>query len=177
MMPKLIPFLAVIVAIALFLGYIKPTFTGAIADLKSQSQVDDQALAAAQRFKDREAELTTQRNAIPAENLTRIEAYVPDNVDTVHVVIDLNALAARTGVKLADYAVSNKANNDDLTNTSITDPVELTFTATGTYSAFRAFLGGLESSLRPYDVVNINVKNSSTGVYTYTITVRTYALH
>src|SRR6185503_14770543 len=98
MIPKLIPFLALVAAIALFFGYIKPEFAGPIDLLKQEIQTDDNALASATQFAAREAELTQQRNAIPQENLDRIEAYVPTNVDTVHVVIDLNALAARAGV-------------------------------------------------------------------------------
>lgn len=178
-MNRILPVVLVALAVGLIFVYIRPTFSGTISTLQGEISVDNQALAAADRFTSREALLTSQRNAIPSDDLDRIEAYVPDSVDTVRVVIDLNALASRSGVSLSGFSVSGNsasAGGSALTSSSLTDTVELSLTATGTYSAFRVFLGGLETSLRPYDVVDIAVKDSPTGVYTYTLTLRTYEL-
>jgi hypothetical protein len=172
------PFVFLALALAIAVLYIRPELTGTVENLRAQIGIDDQALAAAGRYDAREADLASQRNAIPADELDRLQAYVPDSVDTVRVVIDLNALAARTGVSLSDFAVANasSAASGSLTNSALTDSVDLSLTVTGTYGSFRTFLQGLETSLRPYDVVDIGVKSSATGVYTYALTLRTYSL-
>jgi len=210
-MSRLIPFLAIVFAIALFFLYIKPTYSGTIADTRQQIASYDQALAAADRFQKKEAELTQARAQIPAESLARLSEFLPDGVNNVQLILDMDALAARSGVTLSDFSTQGSDSSTDdqsqastpsttaspdagmdagavpgpdmamggtgaLTSSSPIDSLTLTFKATGTYDAFRSFLSGMENSLRPLDVIDLDVTKSDTGVYAYTMSVRIYWL-
>jgi hypothetical protein len=205
-MSRLVPIVAILFAIALFFLYIRPTYSGSIHDTQQQIASYDQALDAAQRFSTKEAQLTQARAQIPAESLTRLNAFLPDGVDNVQLILDMDALAARSGITLSDFntqsasgsgapassgavappptSVSTPAqpstlptSNLALNSSSPIDSLNLTFKATGTYSSFRNFLAGMENSLRPLDVTNLEVTQSANGVYTYGMTVRIYWLH
>lgn len=202
-MSRLIPFIAIVFAIALFLLYIKPTYSGQIHTTRAQIQSFDNALAAADRFQQKEAQLSQARAQIPAADLERLKEFLPDGVDNVQLILDMDALAARSGVTLSDFSIQGEegdttaqdgaaVTNPDagmgmpgqqlggpggvLTSNSPIESLNLTFKATGTYDAFRTFLAGAENSLRPLDIMDVSVDESDTGVYTYAVTVRIYWL-
>lgn len=191
-MSRIIPVGALIISIALFLLYVKPTYSGPIAETKDKIQSYSAALAAADRFSQKEAELTQAKTNIPAESLARLNSFLPDGVDNVQLILDLDALAARSGVTLSNFDIKNQDATTaagtggtavpgqlgpGLTANTPVDSLDLTLEATGSYPAFRSFLTGIEQSLRPLDVVNLDVSESGTGVYTYTMTIRIYWLH
>ncbi len=182
-MSRLVPIIAILIAIGLFFGYINPTFKGSIAANQAQIQSFDSALSAAKRFRDKEAELSIARNAIPPDQLKRLEAFLPDGVDNVQLILDLDALAARSGMRLSNFDTSDPG--DEVTSVeggftvaaeNPVDSIDLTMNATGSYAALRTFLAGIEQSLRPLDVVAIQVVPSPTGVYSYDLTLRLYWL-
>lgn len=187
MISRLIPLLLVVAAGGLFFGYVQPTYSGSIATLTSENKNLDTALLAAREFKEKEVALTRERSTIPADQLARLESALPDSVDNVQLIVDLNSLAARSGVQLSQFDVSGGegtegetavavANDAALASGEPTDSLEVSVSATGTYASFRTFLDGIEKSLRPLDVVELSVQDSSTGVYTYNMTFRLYWL-
>lgn len=185
MIERILPILALLAAFALFFGYVQPTYSGTIDSLSTQVSQYESALQAASQYDARQAELTRQRDALPTDQLARIQSFLPDGVDNVRLILDLNALAARSGVVLSGFSIDNKsaaggsapANSGlQLASASPTDSLDLTVTATGTYGAFRTFLKGVETSLRPIDITALDVKSSATGVYTYGVTMRVYWL-
>lgn len=182
---RLLPLALIIGAIAVVFSYIQPTNDGQIATLKTEIKDLDTALAAARDFKGKELELTRQRAELPQNELTRLGAYLPDNVDNVQLIVDLNALGDRSGVALSGFniigdveaqAVPDANSALSLETANPIDSILLTVSANGTYNAFRTFLAGLESSLRQLDVVELAVQDSDTGVYTYNLTLRLYWL-
>ena len=106
-MIRLLPFISLLIALVLFFGYINPTRTGSIAATKAQIASYESALAAAERFKEKENQLIVARSNIPSEGLARLEAFLPDGVDNVQVILDLNALAARSGMRISDFEASS----------------------------------------------------------------------
>lgn len=200
---RIVPILLVIGAIGLFIGYTQPTYGGSVTALKDEISTLDSALMAAEQFKQKEAQLTQQRNAISGEQLARLESFLPDSVDNVQLIVDLNSLAARSGVQLSEFniaggetesdtassartsdapltaapgAMAMQSNTLALESSESTESLELSVSATGSYAAFRTFLTGVEQSLRPLDVIELSVQDSETGVYTYDITFRLYWL-
>jgi hypothetical protein len=183
-MTRLIPVIGFLIALGLFFGYINPTVTGPIAAIRLEIAEYDRALEAAARFKEKEAELAADRAAIPPESLVRLEAFLPDGVDNVQLILDLDALASRTGLVLDDFQTTEAQQNAPAEATSgivvptdaPIDSIELSATGTGTYEAFRTFLSASEISLRPLDLTNLELKTSQNGVYTYGMTFRLYWL-
>jgi len=188
-MSRVIPFIIIVLAIGLFIGYIRPTWDGQVAEAQTEIANYNSALDAASRFSAKEAALETERNQLPQDQLDRLNAFLPDSVNNIQLILDLNALAARSGVTLSNFATSETPNaSEDPTQaasangafTGAASPVDsltLTLSASGTYSAFRTFLSGIEASLRPLDVTALSVTDSDTGVYTYELTLKFYWLH
>lgn len=185
-MQRLFPIVLILVAVGIFFTYTNPTFSGPVADAQTKIRGYNSALAAAESFKEQESRLSIERAAIPAEGLERLQSFLPDNVNNIQLILDLDALAARAGVQLSNFSIENDGKQPDAQNTTdgglaleSTSPVgqlNVTVTAIGTYSAFRRFLESAEKSLRLLDVVGVNVTTADSGVYTYDITFRIYWL-
>jgi Tfp pilus assembly protein PilO len=173
-MTRILPLIAIFLAIALAFSYIEPTYSGTIADKRASIARSDQVLAAAAAFQEKEDALNAAKNEIPEADLARLETLLPRSVDNVALILDLTALAARSGVTLSDINVLPVSETAEGQGTLGT--VDLNLTAAGSYSAFRNFLKGIEKSARILDVVRLVVNNSETGVYRYTVSLRLYWL-
>ncbi|HEY4500858.1 MAG TPA: GspMb/PilO family protein [Candidatus Paceibacterota bacterium] len=185
---RILPFLALIIAVGIFFGYVKPSWSGHIATTKVAIGNNEQALAAADDYTAKQNALASSRNDIDPENLTRLSTFLPDSVDNVGLILNINALAARSGLSLANIDVvmnSTGNNNAKAQTTAGTLPtvragsvgsVDLSLSAVGTYTALQSFLAGIEKSARLLDVRDIVVKGSDTGVYNYQMVIRLYWL-
>lgn len=181
MTSRLLPFLALVAAVGIFFAYVNPLWNGAIADAKAAIAEDNKALDSAAEYVRRENELAAQANAIDPVGLARLTTFLPDSVDNVGLVLDLNALADRSGLALSSVDVANTGGSATgiVSVEGGSDPIgtiDLTIAAKGTYDALMAFLGGVELSERLLDVHDLTVTGSDTGVYTYQMTIRLYWL-
>lgn len=184
---RILPTLALMVAAGIFFAYVNPTWSVSISATKAAIASDDQALAASDEYIKNQNALESARSAIDQSNLDRLSVFLPDSVDNVGLILDLNALAARSGLSLSNIDVTTNAASTESTNsgsvgalpTAITNPVgsvDLSLSAVGTYTALKTFLVGVEKSERLLDVRDLVVKGSDTGVYTYQMKVRIYWL-
>ncbi len=185
---RILPILALIVAIGIFFVYVNPTWSGSIAATKVAIIADDQALVAASQYTAQQNQLASARNTINPADLARLARFLPDSVDNVGLILDLNALAARSGLSISNIdvasgggqsgSVQQKGNvGTGTVGTGPTSSVDLSLSAVGTYTALRTFLQDVERSERLLDVQDLVVKGSGTGVYTYQMTLRLYWLH
>lgn len=171
---RILSIFALVVATGIFFGYVNPAWTGSIAEVRAEIARTDQALASARDYSLRQNELAQERSAIDPANLERLSAFLPDSVDNVGIILDLNALAARSGLSLSNIDVAATASNEG--SASPVGSVDLSLTAVGTYAGLQSFLKGVEQSLRLLDVRLLSVAGSDTGVYTYRMTLRLYWL-
>lgn len=180
MMGRIFPVVLILAAIGIFFGYVNPTYSGNVASLREEIRSYDAALRAAEAFREKEAQLMLERNGISQEGLERLESFLPDGVDNVQLILDLNSLASRSGVSLSDFDIAAPAAEQsgalELESEDAVESLDLTVTASGTYSAFKTFLQGAEWSLRPLDLVALEIQDSQTGVYSYQMTFRLYWL-
>ncbi|HUY62410.1 MAG TPA: hypothetical protein VMV50_01290 [Candidatus Paceibacterota bacterium] len=185
MMSRIYPLISVIAAIALFVGYVGPTWNGSIAGTKNAIASDDQALAAAQAYATEESQLVSERDAMNPADIARLTTLLPDSVDNVSIILDLDALAARSGLTLSNVNVSAPAASSasagapaglSTGGTGGIGSVDLVVSATGSYAAFQKFLRGVELSERLLDVRQLSVKGSDTGIYIYQMSLRLYWL-
>ncbi|MBU6214587.1 type 4a pilus biogenesis protein PilO [Patescibacteria group bacterium] len=173
---------AVIVALGIFFGYINPTLSGSIADTKTKIASDDKALAAASSFAAQVKRLTDAQNTIGSANLARLMLLLPDSVNNIGLILDLNALAAKSSISVSAIDVSPIAQASATvpgTGPGIQSPeqsMDFSLTLVGTYSAFKTFLAGIEKSQRLLDVQDLSIQGSDTGVYTYKLKIRLYWL-
>lgn len=181
---RILPLIALAAAAGIFFAYVNPAWSGSIADTKAAIALDDTALASANEYTKQQNALAAARSNIDPGSLERLTTFLPDSVDNVGLILDINALAARSGLSLANIDVAAgdggaKNSAPGALPTIATNPVgsiNLSLSALGTFSAFQAFLSGIERSARLLDIQDISVKGSDTGVYTYQITLRLYWL-
>ncbi len=129
-------------------------------------------------------------NKISPEDQLRLGKMVPDNVDNVRLVIDVNGVASRHGISIKNVKTSttkdqvsssNNPNNPGATNVAGPggndyDTVTLSFDTTGGYRVFQDFLKDLESSLRILEISKISLKANDTSNYDYSLEIKTYWL-
>ncbi len=182
MTSRVIPIILILASLGLFFGYINPTYAGKIAALDTEIQSYNGALRAAERFTEREQELLLAREALPDDGLARLDSFLPDGVDNVQLILDLDALADRSGLQLSNFDVTastlDEEESDELSlgAESPVSSLDLSVSATGTYGAFKTFMKGTEWSLRPLDLVALDIRDSQTGVYTFSMVFRIYWL-
>ncbi|KKW42874.1 MAG: hypothetical protein UY93_C0007G0003 [Parcubacteria group bacterium GW2011_GWA1_56_13] len=183
----LLPSILIAAAIGLFVMYTNNAYQGpeGIKSLQTQVSAFDEALNKAQDLKSSRDKLISKRNTFSEENVQKLERILPDNVDNIRFVIDINGIAARRNLSLKNVALGTvsdaKSGRSALAVGSSGDPVgsaEISFALSATYDEFLSFLQDLEHSLRIVDIEKISFKSSDTGdKYEYALTVRTYWLH
>lgn len=200
----LTPLLALVVAVSLFVTFIKPTFNEYKA-IDTEIGDYEQALKRAQELQNRINELIAERNAIPQSGLERLEDLLPSSLDEVSIVLSLDAISARHGLVLGGIDVKsvrtdpegnarsakNAASGEfmfedeqvlgDEANSSLShvtnafNTVELSFSVTGEYEAFKTFLTDIERSLALMDVSSLTIEEPvENELSTYTLGVTMY---
>lgn len=179
---NVIPTLALVAAAGIFFFYVNPTWSGPIASNKSAIASDDKALAAAITYATQQNKLADASNAIDRADLARLTTFLPSSVDNVGLILNLNALAARSGLTLssidvtANNTVTKSNSSGAATSANPIGSASLTLSAVGTYTALQTFLRGVEKSQRLLDIRELSVKGSDTGVYTYQMKIMLYWL-
>ncbi len=131
-------------------------------------------------------ELNKKFSAIEPRDLGRLKKMLPDNVDNVRLIIDINDVANKNGFSLRNVRTSATGESSDRPNvggqntppvgTDKYNVVTMSFSVTGRYEDFLKFLRELERSLRIIDITKITLNTSNTGVYEYGVELKTYWL-
>lgn len=176
------------IAGGIFFLYTQPAYDN-VQVIKERIGQYDQALDKAAELQQLKQSLLSRFNAFRTEDLDRLHKSLPDHVDNVRLILDLDNLAARHAMALQNVVISGPASESG--GKSVTgsiglghrrfDSLTLKFSTRGSYEDFSAFLGDLESSLRIVNVVSLDLvreSNTASGglTYRYDITIRTYWL-
>jgi Tfp pilus assembly protein PilO len=182
-MKALIPIICIALAGFLFYWYIDPTYAQ-IKELRTEEATLNQALTRALELQETRDQLVSRFNTFPSSDLTRLEKLLPDHVDNVRLVLDLDSLASQYGMRVRNVAIEKAdKKGKQVQQTGSIGPDErlyesmvLSFTATGTYDTLRQFMIDLEKSLRLVDIEAISFSAGDGELYDVTIAVRTYWL-
>lgn len=183
MMRLIIPIVLVAAAIGLFVLYTNPTYQ-ASKDLQTQAASYDDALNKSQELRTIRDQLLSKRNTFSVDDVQKLTEVLPDNVDNIRLIIDVNNIAARhslslSGVQLGSVSNSRAAPSAGSAGASgdAVGSVDVGFSVTASYNDMQAFLQDLEHSLRIIDVEKLNFSVSGTGdSNSYSFTIRTYWL-
>lgn len=163
--------------------YTDPAYQAA-KELQAQVDSYDNALTKSKELIKVRDQLLTKRNALQIEDLQKLGKMLPDNVDNIRLIIDIDNMAAKRGVPLKDVTLGEISDSttarDPLAVAESGSPVgsvALTFTVSTTYENLLALIADLEHSLRVVDIEEISFATGETSsIVDYTITVRTYWL-
>ncbi len=132
-------------------------------------------------IKEKRDELEVNYEQIPKTEVERLAKVLPDNVDTVRLAQELDAIAARYGISMKNVRVDvASAQNGALPvlpeNEKPYEKVTLAFSFISNYPNFREFLEDLEKSLRLMDMKSLVFQTGETAFSEYRISIDTYWL-
>ncbi|MBX4195667.1 type 4a pilus biogenesis protein PilO [Candidatus Parcubacteria bacterium] len=173
-------FILLLVSVGLFYTFISPHYEK-VDVLKKQSDQYKNILGNVAELTKIRQDLDVKYQNTPATEIARLEKIVPDNVDTVNLAMNFDAIAARYGISIKSIRT---VDNKDDAGTSIMqsgqqksyDTVTVSFSFITTYQNFRKFMQDVEQSLRIIDVKSLAFKTSESGIYEFQITIETYWL-
>ena len=182
-MRLILPIVLIVAATGLFALYTNPAYQQ-IKGLQTQVGAFNDALDKANELKGIRDQLLSKRNTFATENVQKLERILPDNVDNIRFIIDINNIASRHGLSLSNVSVGtvsdSKVARSALSVGQSGDPVgsaSVSFSLSASYDDALAFLQDLEHSLRIVDVQTLDFKPGSNGKYDISLTIRTYWLH
>ena len=190
----------IILALGLYFTLTKGILTQANTIKAVNDQYVSAITSAEQLIKVRDQVLTDYNNLSP-DDRARLDKMIPDTVDNIRLIIDLNSVALKHGFSLrnitAAASASTGAANSPSTNagqpgpstggfstgstgTTIPvpslDTVTISFGVTAPYEDFISFLQDLEANLRIMDVTHLTVAANDTGTYDFSLQLKTYWL-
>ncbi len=187
-MRYLLPLILIGAAATLFIAYTNPHYQGSIKALQTQQQAYDDALTKSQELKALRDQLLSKYNTFSTEDRDKLQEFLPDNIDNIQLVIDINGIAARHNLAIKNMQIgetkvgpssgrSSSAKVAVGTSNGTVGSVDFGFTVSADYETFLAFLADLEHSLRLIDVEKVAFSVNETGLNDYTLSIRTYWLH
>lgn len=174
-----------VIAGGIFFLYTAPTYSTIQGLLSQESQYDD-ALSKARQLEDTRDQLLARYNTFSQADLDRLDTMLPDSVNNVRLILDLDSMASKYGMRVRNVSINTSDNTPSGAGSENTqrlgpssqayESVVMTFTVTGTYDVFRQYLNDLERSLRLCDVIGISFVPNDAGIYDFTIQLKTYWL-
>lgn len=185
------PLILIVLAIGIYF-----TFTRAKIDEVKAVQIVNaqyqQALDNSERLVKKRDEILAIYNRITPEDQNRLERMIPDNVDNVRLIIDVNSVAAKHGLTLKNVKTSTTKDQNpqsskggqsptQVPNSNVLiaggyDTVTLSFDVSGSYQNFLDFLRSMEKSLRIMEISRISLKVNDAGTYDYGLEFKTFWL-
>jgi Tfp pilus assembly protein PilO len=196
-------------ALGITFGYVGPTYRGvtsgadlakkSIKELQAEKLRYEDALSKAAEIEDVKKGLLVKYNSVTEKDREKLTKFLPDNIDFVRLIIDINNIASNMGMSLRDINFAGSEAPSVSTGNAIAlsanvpySSATLGFSVSGSYSDLVSFLNQMEKSLRLVDVESVKlepkekttavsdpkIKKVSAGIpaYKMTLLVRTYFL-
>ncbi len=162
----------------------EPEHYKGIKELWAERSELNRGLENASELAKRRDDLLGKLNAIPVDQRDRLNNFLPDNVDNVQLIIDINNIASNQGmiiknIKLQTGDENKSANRISVAAASSSNPIntiKLAFSVSGPYESFLNFMDSLAQSLRLVDVSMISFSSDEKNFYTYNVEIKTYWL-
>ena len=137
--------------------------------------------------------MTSQYNSISKEDIAKLEKLLPDNIDNIRLILEIEKIASPYGMALRDvkYNTTGGESNTGRGGATLSQVaeagadfrvLEMDFSVSGTYSDFINFTKDLENNLRIIDISSVSfssdtdTKAGANAVYKYSFKIKTYWL-
>jgi Tfp pilus assembly protein PilO len=198
-MKSLTPLILILLSVGIFFFLIDPQYKKVQA-LQAEVAENNRTLEIAKKLREKREELREKFNRISQEEKAELEKLLPDTVDNVRLIIDINNVAEQFGIVIRNININTNdgAESDSgsvrsqgssfegvieenaikYVDTSKIGVITFSFSVSAKYEVFLEFLKQLEESLRIVDIRNIEIsRGSSEGtIYDYQVTMDTYWL-
>jgi len=183
-MKSLTPIMLILVSIGIFFFFIDPQYKET-QTLLAEKNKNDVAIEKASQLRKERGVLQERYNNISDSERATLSQILPDTVDNVRLILDMNNIANDYGIVLKGISVSggpisetpevnrsaNSVNSGQLYGT-----IQLSFSVTASYDVFKTFMKDLQDSLRLVDITDFTVTAGEGDLYNYSLTLNTYWL-
>ncbi len=177
-MKLFLPIIFIIASVGLFFGFTNPKYQEIKSKQAEHANIQEANAKATQLRGVREV-LTQERNKISEKDIQKIEKLLPDGVENVRLIIDIDNIASKYDVKIKNTRINEgSSTRGDSVGPSANKygSISLSFSTTMTYENFKLFLQDLEKSLRLVDVTALSFASTKDGKYDFNVTLQTYWL-
>lgn len=173
----IVPLFLILIAGSVFFTFIDPVYKET-NQMKVKISRLDEALNRSREIAKLRDSLNQRRNAIPANDLDFLQKLLPNHVDNVDLVLEIDRIALQNGVLLEDTTVSGetRAENTLGPDEGSIGTIEMNIRVIGPYDAFRRFVMDIERSMRISDIVSMGFTADDKDLSHYSVTARTYWL-
>ncbi|MBI4136246.1 MAG: hypothetical protein HY481_01710 [Candidatus Vogelbacteria bacterium] len=178
----ILPFLILGLAAAVFFYFTAP-LVDQIDGLKIRRAELAVALDHANKLKERQDELAAIYNDIDPTDEKNLEEFLPNNIDNVRLIIDINDIAKKYGLTIRNPNIvkdEGKEGEAPPAGPAAKPPAEnsaaISFSVSSSYEILKLFLGDLAKSLRIVDLESLSFTANDRNLYDYQISLRTYWL-
>jgi len=173
----LIPIILIIIAVATFFTFTDPLYTK-VKDVEKEEIQYDEALNKSRELQTIRDALLSKFNTFNLNDIERLEKLLPNNVDNVRLILEIDNTASKYGMNLRDVSISsgddNKSKNVVEATAKDFYTITLSFTVSSSYENFVKFIEELESKLRVVDISRIMFKASDSDFNEYRVSLKTY---
>lgn len=163
------PILFFIIAVGLFFTYIRPAYDVLVA-FQAQEKELDVALQETEQLLKKYDELMTNYSSISSEDKARLNKILPQEIDVVRLILDLDSIATKNKMKILTFKVpqldaknapasrSRTAQRSTADENSPIGSAVLTIECEGEYPDFKNLIYDIERSLLLMDMVALEIK-------------------
>ncbi len=188
------------ILIVLAIGIYFTVTKGMLADAKAVQQVNTQyssAIESADQLIQVRDQVLKNYNNVSQDDRDRLNKMIPNTVDNIRLIIDLNSVALRHGFSLRNIkAVAGSAqkagttgtaastpavapsnglgSNNNVIATPVLDTVTVSFSVSAPYNQFISFMQDLEADLRMMDLTHLTMSANDTDTYDFSVELKTY---
>jgi len=193
----IMPIILIGIATTVFFVFTNPLYND-VSVIKTETASYDEALSNSKVLENERDKLTKKYNDMDANDLMKLEKLLPENVDNVRLVLEIEKIALPYGMVLKDVKYNTNDSNNRATagvvqgggavSTGGKDygTLDFEFSTSGNYDNFINFIKDLQNNLRVVDISSISFSSETGGgtfsktpfsdVYKYNFKIRTYWL-
>ncbi len=153
----LIPIILIGIAIAGFFMFLNPNYLE-MKSLQTKIASYNTALTNSKSLENERDKLATKYNSIDTGNLRKLSVLLPDSVDNIRLILEIEKIASPYGMALKDVKYSATPTDTPVVAKKVSKSVaaakkeygdwDLEFSTAGTYSNFLKLVQDLEHNLR-----------------------------
>ncbi len=155
---------------------------GGIAGLRNEQRILATAIRDAGALKSRINTLETQLQGLRPEQISRLDNFLPDQMDEMQLIVDVNNIARGSNMAISEVNIrtsptSNQRGGQATAQTTgepQVRPMSMSFAVAGNYGQLKSFLGELARSLRIIDVDSLSFSVGEDGITRYNLSITTY---
>lgn len=184
-MKKAIPLILIALAVIIFFLFIDP-LNDEVKNLSKKKADNDTMLELAEELQRKRDRIHDAFNEISVDEREELEKLLPDTVDNVRLILDINNVAEQYGIVIKNITVSRDGERDTKRGSNLVSSIDTTgdigtitlgFSIDATYDVFINFMKDLEEALRVVDIRALDIDAGREDVFLgFGVTLDTYWL-